>query len=74
MSRTINHSVVSVKPDDFTQNQAKFLTVCFMFFDFIKLSDLNSHPYNLIEIIPTSAFLVDCFVSWFEDCLIWLNI
>ena len=39
-----------------------FLTINSMAFDFIILSDLNSNPNNLIEILLISVFLVDCSV------------
>ena len=37
-----------------------FLTVRFIVFDYIVLSDLNSNPNNLIEILFIIDFLVDC--------------
>ena len=38
-----------------------FLTIQFIPFDFIILSDLNSNPNNLCEILFFRVFLVNCF-------------
>ena len=39
-----------------------FLTKNFIAFDFIIISDLNSNPNNLVEILFIRVFLVDCFI------------
>ena len=39
-----------------------FLTIYFIAFDFILLSDVNSNPNNLIEILFIRVFLADCYM------------
>ena len=49
-----------------TYNQSIFITINFIIFDFLILSDLNSNPNNLVKILLIRVFLV--------DSLMYLNI
>ena len=63
------YSLCNKFPIIFTLNKMKqwclqlgsiFLTINFIAFDFTFLSDLNSNPNNLVEILIIRVFLVDC--------------
>ena len=49
-----------------TYNQSIFITIYFIIFHFLILSDLNSNPNNLVKVLLIRVFLV--------DSLMYLNI
>ena len=59
-----------VKSTDFIHNGKYFLTIYFITFNFIVLSDLNSKPNNLIEYLSINDFLV----NQLDDCSMCINI
>ena len=46
-----------------TYNEQYFLTIKFIAFGFIIISDLSSFSNNLVEILLVRVFLVDCLMS-----------
>ena len=45
-----------INSDSFTHNQAIFLTIYFIAFDFLVLYDLKFNPINLIKILDINVF------------------